>query len=237
MVQCPVCKTENDDFAITCLQCHSYLQNRIPNLDLFEMVWKVIESPRKAFRAITLAEHKNYSLFLFSLFGISLTFTAFWYFRLGDRFANLLDLIIWALLGGLALGVVVAPLTSGLHFLLTKLLKGKATFRNSFGVMAYSLIPVVVSLVLILPIELLTFGMYLFTSNPNPFTIKPLEYAILLGFDAVVGLWSILLAILGTRVSQRLSVPLSTIVVAVILVMLGGLFFYAGTGLQARLWT
>lgn len=237
MVQCPVCKTQNDDFATTCIQCHSYIQNRIPNLDFFDMAWRVIETPRKAFHTISLAEHKNYSLFLFSLFGISITFTAFWFFKLGDRFGNLLDLIIWALLAGAVLGLVVAPITGGLHFLLTKLFKGKAGFRNSFGVMAYSLIPVVVSLILILPIELLTFGMYLFTSNPHPFTIKPVSYVILLGFDGVVGFWSVLLAILGTRVSQRLSIALSTAVVALILAMLGGLFFFGGRELQGVLWT
>ena len=108
MIQCPVCRAENDDFAITCSECKGFIQDRVPNLNLFETGWTVLESPHKAFRTITLAEHKNYVLFLFTLFGISLSFTGFWLFRLGRYFDNLLDLIGSALSAGIVLGLAAA---------------------------------------------------------------------------------------------------------------------------------
>lgn len=176
MIKCTVCLTENDEFATICRQCKAFLQDRIPNLDLFETGWRVLESPHKAFRVITLAEHKNYSLFLFTLFGISLSFTGFWFFRLGNRFASLLDLMPWAFGAGIVLGFAVAAILPLAYFLFAKMAGGSTGYRTSLAVLGYSLTPIALSLFLVLPIELLTFGMFLFTWNPHPYTIKPLSY-------------------------------------------------------------
>ncbi len=232
MIRCTVCQTENDEYATTCIRCRGFLQNRILNLDFFQTAWSVIESPRKAFHDVTLAEHKNYSLVLFSLLGISLSFTGFWYYRAGERFDSLLTLIVWGILGGVVLGLVLAPLISLVHFVAARILRGKSGYRNSLGVVAYSLTPVVLSLIFILPVELLTFGIYLFTSNPSPYTIKPASFVTLVGFDILVGLWAIQLAVLGTVVSHRLSYIRSVIVVVFTLGAVLGLLAFLGEGLQ-----
>ena len=228
MIICPVCKTQNDEYAVVCSSCKSYIQNRIANLDFFDMVWKVIESPRSAFHDITLAEHKNYSLLLFSLFGIGLSFTGFWYFRLGARFESLLDLLAGATGTGLIVGFVSAILFTGLYEIMVRLLGGKGSLKNSLAILAYSTTPVSLSLALILPIELLTFGMYLFTRNPDPYTFKPAMYVTLIGTDCVLGLWAFVLGILGTAVSKQLSLIKSIIsVTAAVFVSLGALLLAA----------
>lgn len=228
MLKCTVCLEENDEFAITCARCKAFLQNRVPNLDLFDICWKVLESPRKAFRTITIADHKNYALFLFSLFGISLSFTGFWFFRLGTRFISLIDLIPAAIGIGVILGLASAFIVTGIYYAFVTILGGTTGFRTSLGVIGYSLTPIALSLFLVLPIELLTFGMYLFTSNPHPYTIKPVSFMILIGFDGLVCVWSIALAVLGTQVSQRINVFKSVIaVLGAFVVFLGGLFLLA----------
>lgn len=227
MIKCTVCLAENDDFSITCTKCKAFLQDRVPNLNLFETGWQVIESPTKAFRKIALAEHKNYVLFLFSILGVSVAFTAFWYLRLGTRFESLLDLIPAAVGIGVVFGLVAAVAVTGLYHLVAKLLGGMTGFKGSLGVLAYSMTPVVFSLVLILPIELLTFGMYLFTGNPNPYVIKPASYVLLIGFDSLIALWTLALAVVGTRVGHRLSTIRSMIVVIVTLAFFGGGMFFA----------
>ena len=228
MIQCTVCLTENDEFATTCVSCKAFLQNRIPNLDLFDIGWKVIESPRTAFRSIALAEHKNYALFLFTLFGISLSFTLFWLFRLGTRFASLMDLIPAAVGVGIVLGLVAAVVIAGIYHGLVKLLGGAAGFRTSLGMLGYSTTPLALSLFLVLPIELLTFGMYLFTSNPHPYSIKPVSYVLLLGFDGAVSIWSIALAVVGTKVGHRIGLMKSIVaVLGSLLLFLGGLMMAA----------
>ena len=228
MLKCTVCLAENDEFATTCIQCKAFLQDRVPNLNLFETSWQVIEAPSKAFRKIALAEHKNYVLFLFSLLGVSLAFTAFWYLRLGTRFESLLDLIPAAVGIGVVLGLVSAFVVTVVYHVLAKTMGGMMGFRGSLGVLAYSMTPVAFSLVLILPIELLTFGMYLFTGNPNPYVMKPVSYVLLLGFDALLAVWTLALVVAGTNVGHRLSILRSLIVVVVTLgLFMGGMFFAA----------
>ncbi len=222
MIKCAVCLTENDDFAVTCPNCKAFLQNRIPNLDLFNIGWKVLESPREAFKTITLAEHKNYALFLFTVFGVSLSFTGFWYLQLGTRFMSLIDLIPAALGIGVLLGLLTSVVITGIYYGFAKILGGAAGFRTSLGVIGYSVTPITLSLMFVLPIELLTFGMYLFTSNPSPYTIKPLSFILLAGFDVAVSVWSIVLAVIGTRVAHRINIARS------ILAVVGTLGIYCG---------
>jgi Yip1 domain len=215
MIICGVCKTENDEFAITCRNCKSYIQNRIPNLDFFDTAWKAIESPRRAFHDITLAEHKNYSLLLFALFGIGLSLTGFWYFKLGSRFESILNLLGEAIAIGVVLGFVSAALFSVLLSLTIRMMGGKWAIRNSLGILAYATTPVSLSLVFILPVELLSFGMYLFTSNPDPFTLKPGIYIALISFDCAMALWAFVLSVVGTSVSKQLSVVKSLVAMVV----------------------
>jgi len=228
MIKCAVCLVENDDFSMTCVNCKAFLQDRVPNLNLFETSWQVIESPAKAFRKIALAEHKNYVLFLFSILGVSLAFTAFWYLRLGSRFESLLDLIPSAVGIGIVLGLVAAGVVTGIYHLLAKIMGGMTGFRGSLGVLGYSMTPVAFSLIFILPIELLTFGMYLFTGNPHPYAMKPVSYVVLIGFDALIAAWTLSLAVVGTRVGHRISTLKSMVVVFVTLVLfIGGMYFVA----------
>jgi hypothetical protein len=100
--------------------------------------------------------------------------------------------------------------------------------RRSLGVLGYSMTPVAFSLILILPIELLTFGMYLFTSNPHPYVMKPVSYVLLIGFDALIASWTLGLAVVGTRVGHQLNTMKSMVVVFVTLgLFIGGMFFVA----------
>ena len=228
MIKCTVCLAENDDFSMTCINCRAFLQDRVPNLNLFETSWQVIESPSKAFRKIALAEHKNYVLFFFSILGVSLAFTAFWYLRLGSRFESLLDLISSAVGIGIVFGLVAAVVVTGVYHIIAKIMGGMTGFRGSLGVLGYSMTPVIFSLILILPIELLTFGMNLFTGNPHPYMMKPVSYAVLIGFDALIAVWTLALAVVGTKVGHRLSALKSIVVVFVTLgLFIGGMFFVA----------
>ncbi len=228
MIVCKVCNTENDEFATVCRTCRSFIQNRITNLDFFDTVWKVIESPRKAFHDIRLAEHKNYSFLLFALFGVGLSLSGFWYFRLGSRFMSLLDLLAEASLIGIGLGLAASVLFTGVFHAIARALGGKGTVRDSLATLAYSTTPVSLTLFMVLPVELLTFGMYLFTSNPDPYSIKPTSFVALVAFDSAMGLWSLFLCVLGTAVSKQIS-PLKSLVSALVTsaICFGALFFLA----------
>jgi len=76
--------------------------------------------------------------------------------------------------------------------------------------------PVTLSLLILLPIELMTFGMYFFTFNPHPMTIKPVSYIILIGLHAVMILWAFILLIVGTKVGNQIILWKSVLIVAIL---------------------
>ncbi len=235
MVQCPTGSFENDEFSTICAKCRAFLQNRVPNLNFFDTSWGILESPLKTFKIIGIAEHKNYGIFLFCCFGIALSFTAAWYLKIGAFFESLLDLIPFTFGVGMILGAVLAVVLPFVHQMVTKTMGATARVRQSYGILAYSLVPILLSLILVLPVELLTFGMYMFTSNPHPAVIKPVSYHVLLGFDILLGIWAAVLAVMGTRVVHRVSVTRSIIAVTVLLVFVVAALGVASPGLVALL--
>lgn len=235
MVQCPTCAFENDEFATICSKCRAFLQNKVPNLNFFDTSWGILESPFKTFKIIGIADHKNYSAFLFCGFGIAVSFAAAWFLKIGVFFDTLMDLIPFTFGAGVILGGIFALLLSVVHHGMTKVMGAETRIRQSYGVLAYSFVPILLSLILVLPIELLTFGMYMFTSNPHPAVIKPVSYYVLLGCDILLAAWTVVLVFKGTRVVHRISAMRSVLVIAVLLMFVVGAIASAAPGLTTLL--
>lgn len=216
MILCPVCKHSNDEFSIKCISCGSYIQDRIPNLDLFSMIWLIIESPSAAFKKIIIAEHKNFVLF-FSLFlGIAGSFTLIWAKKSGNSFDNLFPLLLF----GSAIGVAISiPMLYCLVFLFHSIIlifKRGAQFKVTYGIIGWSLVPIMLSVVFILPFELSTLGLLLFSTNPSALEIKPLVTIILLGLNGLMILWSMNLASKGISFAYRFNLIGSMVIVILV---------------------
>lgn len=229
MLRCPSCQFENDAYALICTNCRGYLQNRVPNLDLFDTVWGVVESPVSTFRRIALAEHKNYALFLFWGVGIGAAFALMWHHRLGNVFDTIPALLAAGIVGGVVLGPVLALLVPGVAQLVLRLGGVKARFRNSLAALAYSSSPVIVSVLLILPVELAVFGMYMFTWNPSPYALKPVAYVTLIAFDSLLALWAVLLGMVGLKVVHQTSWGKAAASMVAVLALLAGLVWASGS--------
>jgi hypothetical protein len=200
MISCPVCKSPNHHLAIVCVSCHGFLQGRTENLDLFSTAWEVIDRPKRALRTIAVARHKNYALFLSGTAGIAMAFAIFWLVKAGEYAGSLLTLLAAGFAVGPPLGVILILAVSMLAWGMAKLLSVRLTLRNTFAVFAYSLVPVVLSLICVLPIEILTFGLFFFTRNPSPAVLKPTSYDVLLALDGLFLVWTLVLQHLGLRV-------------------------------------
>ena len=98
---------QNGELAVLCSSCKSYLQSKVDNLNLFETIWQLIETPGVAFKKILLARHKNYVILLSSLAGISMAFALFWMLHFGNRFENVVVLASAGALAGVPLGFVL----------------------------------------------------------------------------------------------------------------------------------
>ncbi|HEV8538964.1 MAG TPA: YIP1 family protein [Bacteroidota bacterium] len=200
MITCSVCRTENHPLTVICVRCGGYLQTRVDALDLFATAWDIVERPFKAFHRISVAQHKNYVYFLSSIAGIGFAFLIFWLMKAGEYSDSLINIIGAGFVIGPPFGVVFSMLFSFIVWLTMKASRIESSYKNIFAVSVYAFVPVVFSVVLILPIELMTFGTYFFTINPSPYTLKPASYIILLGLDGLLSLWSLLLLVIGMKI-------------------------------------
>ena len=217
MIACTVCGTQNDEFAVICVSCKSFLQMKVDNLNLFETLWSLMETPRAAFRRIALARHKNYVIFLSALLGMAIVYSVLWFKNLGARFPNFAMLVGAGIVIGPFAGVLFTFLFSLLVHRVGRLLGGSGSYRNVRAATVYASVPIVYSLVLVFPIEIAVFGPYFFSDNPPPLVINPVAYIVLLGFDGAAVFWSLMLLIEGTVVVNGLSRGKAVVLAAIIL--------------------
>lgn len=224
---CPVCNTVNHHLAITCSSCSGYLQNKVEALDLFTTAWNVLEKPGKAFHTIAIAHHKNYVLFLSAIAGIAITFFIFWIIKAGDYTHSLLNFLAAGFSIAPFLGIIFVSIIALLLKFLNSMLKVKVTFRNAFAVTAYSFIPIVISVILVLPIEIMTFGIYFFSENPSPIQLKPLSYVLFLGLDGIFSLWWFILFWIGLKKLTGKGWIYSGVIEVIVLAVMAGIFVFA----------
>ena len=199
MIVCQVCHTENNHLAITCKTCRGFLQARIENLDLFRVAWNVIERPRRAFHLVAVAQHKNYSLLLASIAGMAFVFFFFWVIKAGEYSESLINILAAGAVTGPPIGLVVVLLYATCSKVVSRFSGVGVSLWQLYAVASYSLVPVVISAILVLPIELMTFGIFFFTKNPSPYLLKPVSYGVMLALDGAFGMWSLCLLTIGMR--------------------------------------
>jgi hypothetical protein len=166
-------------------------------LNLFETAWNLVETPFQTMQRILLSAHKNYIWLLQGLFGCAYLSFMLWILKLGNQIDELLVLLIMV--------PVIGPFLGGLIINLVAL-GGKITlrqriirFRDVRAVISYASIPVIVSFLVIFPVRVGLFGMYLFTGDPSPMLLKPLIYPFILLVDGLLIGFSLLLAVTGMR--------------------------------------
>lgn len=226
MRSCTVCGAENEDLAVVCTSCKSFLQSKVDNLNLFETLWGLMENPRATFRRIALARHKNYAILLNCLLGVTLLYTFFWYRTMGPSFSSLATLISTGIVLGPPVGVLFVLLFAGIMHRLARLVGGNGSFRNTYAVASYAGAAIVYSLVFVFPIEIAIFGMYFFANNPPPLVISPVIYLLLLGMSGASFLWSLALLVEGTVVAHQLSRG-RAVILSILMMALTGLVAFA----------
>lgn len=224
-LQCSLCHAVNDHLAVVCTSCGSFLQARIENLDLFLTAWRVLERPAQAFRTIAIARHKNYVVMISAFCGFAFTFFGFWLLKAGDHTDSLINFLGAGLAVGPAVGIAVMILVAMILYVVLRVSRTKARFRDVFAVGAYSLVPIALSVILILPIEIMTFGLYYFTTNPSPAMLKPVSYYLLSGLDAAFAIWSLWAFVIAVKVLADTTWWRAWITGGITLVLFGGLLY------------
>ncbi len=202
---CSVCGAENPETATVCLSCKAFLQNRVPTLDLFKTAWGVLVAPGRTFKEVALAEHKNYAVTLFGLFGITVLAGTLAVLEAGEIVGGLIETAAAASAVGFVVGMVLSPLVALVHSAASRLVRGDVSFRRSLGITAYALVPSIVAGLLVFPIQLLTFGEHFFTANPHPATINPVSYWAMMALQFVAMAWTLYLLASGSKFGLRVN--------------------------------
>jgi len=180
------------------------------------MIWLIIESPSAAFKKIIIAEHKNFVLFLSLFLGTCASFVLMWAKKSGNSFDNLFPLLLF----GIAIGIVISvPVFYCFAFVLHSILslfKHETEFKITYGIIGWSLVPIMLSVVFVLPFELSTLGLLLFSTNPSAYEVKPLVTIVLLGLNGLMIAWSLILVSVGVSIAYHLKFILSLIIVMLV---------------------
>jgi hypothetical protein len=187
---CSSCGTVNSRHRHICSNCKAYLRERIVNIDLWDTVLGLLESPVKTYNNIIFAENKNF-LILFLLF-ITLKLIII------SKFISILTLyrettISSFILLALSILTILLIIISLFSWLLQIILKKKhidIRFKDNFSIITFSLFPLIASLFFLFPFEIMLYGDYLFLLSPSPFDIKPLPAYIFFSLEILFILYS-----------------------------------------------
>lgn len=221
-VTCNNCSAENPPYNHICTKCKYYFRDKVSNIDIWETIGLIIESPAKAFQRIIFSENKNFIVFLTLFFSLRILILS--------RFVNsvLVSSTFTETSLILSYGVVligsVLTIIFGfvLIFILLKKMDYNIRLRDIYATYIYSNIPNLFALAILFPIELIIFGDYLFSNNPSPFLLKPIFAYILVGFEIGLIVWSIILNYISFKVLTG-NIQASIIITTSVNILLAGL--------------
>jgi hypothetical protein len=215
IITCKNCGTENPSYNFTCLKCKSYLRERVVNIDFFNLVGLLIESPAKAFRKIIYAEHKNFVSLVLFLVTIKLLINSAIIYPYFSPNLNFLNHATSVFIFSIILFIIIIFIFSYLLKIISKIVGVKTRVKDNFSIIVYSFLPMIFSIIFILPVELVLFGGYLFSRNPTPFLLKPVPSYVLLGIELLILIWCFVLtffAIKSTTPSKLFSAACAIVI-------------------------
>lgn len=224
-ITCNKCSTVNPLYTSICINCKSYLRERVVNIDLWKTIGLLIEDPSSAFRQIIFAENKNFIIFITLFIALkNLLITRF----LSVPFLGKEGVSTSFIISYLIILTYTLLLFIGFTFLQKiyfKRLKTILRVKDIYASNVYAFVPFVIGLFLIFPIELVVLGGDIFSNNPTPFQIKPTVSYLLAGFEVFTFIWSVVLLNKSIRfVSGKILTPILLTVLFLSLSILSYIF-------------
>ena len=202
---CSNCGKENALFEKNCSNCKHYLRTTIVNIDLWQTVWQLIESPTTGLKNIIWAEHKNFIVFLLLALACKLYLASVTIQSAISRYFYQTEHIIYnALICSGIYIVTVIILSKLLSMVLAR--KTKTRFKDNLSIIIYSTIPLVFGAIFLIPVEYGIFGKQWFDYNPSPFIIKESLAYILLFLEVLMFIWSVFILYLAIRLQSNSSI-------------------------------
>ena len=192
---CKSCNTENPLFAYTCKECNAFLRSKIPNIDFWEIISLLLESPVIAAEKVIQSDHKNYVIVLSIIAGLKISLIG-WVINNAFSLSNVLSInfLLSIILGlsGFFIGIVFISL---LATVISRYLVIQTRFKDFYSIYIYSFVPIIALFLLLTPVQIALFGTYWFTFNPSPFIIKNLPSYVIVVIEGLFFLWSFILTV------------------------------------------
>lgn len=225
VIVCSNCNSENSFYKLNCSSCGALLRGKTVNIDLWSTIWKIFESPRKAFETIIFSEHKNFAVFILFLVSVKIFINTL-------SFGNLLKINASGSINGVLQMVLVIIVLLIYFNLFSIIAKGilelagiETRFRDNISILTFSLVPYLIGLTILFPVEYALFGSHWLMFNPSPLMLKGTAAMVLFGIEGLLVLWGVFLSIRAMYVQSR------SILFAVAI----GMLFNAGTYLVSYL--
>ncbi len=218
---CKKCNSNNPLFLLNCESCNNLLRNRIPNIDLWNIIRRLIDEPVNAFQTIIQADKKNFSFLFVFFFAIKMYFLSIIVQSLLgiQKEMNFLAIFIYILI----VFVIWFIISFIIKYSLLK--KVKTRIKDSFAVISFSALPMVISLFILTLLEFAVYGESLFSGNPSPFIAKQTIAYLFSILEVFLILWWSILLFLGINTSISNKLLSLAITLVVILSLLLNIFY------------
>lgn len=223
---CKNCSVENPLYNQICSNCKYYIRDKLPNIDIWETISLIIESPSKSFQRIIFSEHKNFIVFLTLFFAIRILIVTRFISLIESEFTSYTTAIILSyLILLIGLTAVIVIFFTLVRFTL-KRINYITRLKDLYSIFIYSSMPNIFAVVILFPIQVIVFGDYLFSNNPNPFQVKPIFAYALAGFEIGVIIWAFVLNYISFKV-LTCSKKAGLVITLLLNIILIGLIYFA----------
>ncbi len=200
-ISCPRCGARNTRFAAECSECGNYLRDKVANIDLFETLSGLADEPGRTFDRIIFAENKNFTSFFFT-FGVLKFF--FLGYLISYHFLALEPDGILLIYGRFMLSIFLTLLIPYLVYLMIPSLRRELLWRDIIAAISYAMAPVALSALIMIFLEFIIYGEFLFNHSPSPLDFKHFFGVLFLILELGFLLWTVFLfAMLFTRLTGR----------------------------------
>ncbi|MBU2445275.1 MAG: hypothetical protein KJ666_06835 [Bacteroidetes bacterium] len=215
---CKSCRTENLFEAYKCSNCSNVMRAKVSNIDFWAILYQLLFDTTLGFKQIVYAENKNFVAALFILLNLKLStllLAVCSVYDLGFSFSE-----FWIILFVLTIAssIFVFLYLETLRIIFVKIYQVDILRKNYFSIVGYASSFFSMSIFILLPIELLLFGQYLFSSNPSPFAIKEIPAYLTAGLEVFAALSFFALLYYGLKTylcSNKVSILLTGAVGAI----------------------
>jgi hypothetical protein len=226
---CKSCNTENPLYAYTCKECNAFLRSKISNIDFWEIISLLLESPVIAAEKIIQSDHKNYVIVLSIIAGLKISING-WVINNALSLSNILSKnILLSVILGLCSFLIGIIFISLLAIFISRSLYIQTRFKDFYSIYIYSFVPIIALFFVLTPVQIALFGTYWFTFNPSPFIIKNLPSYVIVVIEGLFFFWSFILTVAAnyTQIRRFIASLLLTIIEWIILgiIIISGQYF------------